>query len=503
MNSPVLVGLYVAWGFAQAAVGVLFISAYVARRRDVEFLLFGALCFALAGADFGFARMYQVDAGYEWNRAGNATNAAIALAIALGVHFSSSFVPSSRALRRRVGLVYLASIAFAGAALLDFWTVPGSLRVEQVSLFGLEVAQAYAEPTLIASTFYALSAPAYAWVVWVLFDATRRGRSETRGVFLAMALSSPLVANDVLLSTFHLPTIYLTPIGFLTYGLGFAFALLARYERAATDLELTASELRSATDELTMSYGELSTVQEELFRRRQLASVGELAGTIAHEVRNPLAIIRNAAASLRRRAANECDRETLLAIVDEEIDRLNGLVTELLRFARPVNVERSDVSVAEVVEGIRKEVGPDHQLTLQVDEKCGESVWADPTLLRLVLDNLVANAVQAMPDGGEIVVRVDIATADGASVSRVDVIDAGPGMDETTRARAFDPFFTTRPKGTGLGLPIVRRIMEAHDGFALIHCERGRGTTVTLLLPQKPDAGARISIVPPERRAWT
>src|SRR6185312_7280795 len=115
------------------------------------------------------------------------------------------------------------------------------------------------------------------------------------------------------------------PYGFLIYGFGVAHTVLVRYRRAADDLEVTASELRQATEELTNSYLELSVIQEELFRKRQLASVGELAAAIAHEVRNPLAIIKNAGASLRRVNIKEEDKATLFQIIEEEITRLNNL----------------------------------------------------------------------------------------------------------------------------------------------------------------------------------
>ena len=124
--------------------------------------------------------------------------------------------------------------------------------------------------------------------------------------------------------------------------------MLLRYRVGKDKLEEAARSLREKTEELRHSYAELRLVQNELVSKKQLAAVGELAAAIAHEVRNPLAVIVNAVAGLRRSAVRDEDRTMLLRIVDEEAARLNRLVTDLLRFARPVSVKRSPVSLLEL-----------------------------------------------------------------------------------------------------------------------------------------------------------
>jgi two-component system sensor histidine kinase HydH len=172
----------------------------------------------------------------------------------------------------------------------------------------------------------------------------------------------------------------------------------------------------------------------------------------------------------------------LLDIVDEEVGRLNRLVTDLLRFARPVNVQRAAVSLGELARSTDK-LALRHQVQLSVVEDPNvQTVWLDPGLFRLVLDNLVENACQAMSDGGqvEVIVRGE---HDGEPGVVVEVRDRGHGMDAAVLERATDPFFTTRPSGTGLGLPIVQRIVEAHGGRLKIESHPGRGTTVILSVP--------------------
>jgi signal transduction histidine kinase len=176
----------------------------------------------------------------------------------------------------------------------------------------------------------------------------------------------------------------------------------------------------------------------------------------------------------------------LFEIVEEEIQRLNGLVTELLRFARPVNVERSDVVLADTLAALGASMDDTYSMRVEIAEDADvRTVWADPTLLRLALGNVVANACQAMPDGGDILVTASQEEIDGTAFVRIDIADRGPGMTQETLARAVDPFFTTSPKGTGLGLPIARRIAEAHDGTLSIESERGRGTVVHYRLPAR------------------
>jgi signal transduction histidine kinase len=212
--------------------------------------------------------------------------------------------------------------------------------------------------------------------------------------------------------------------------------------------------------------------------------VGELAAAIAHEVRNPLAVIVNAVAGLRRAGIREEDRTMLLDIVDEEAGRLNRLVTDLLRFARPVSVKRSPVSLVELANRCRTGVGDAFEIRVELASEPGvQVVDADPNLFRLVFDNLVSNACQSMGDSGVVEIRIDRAELLGQAAARIEIRDKGHGMEPQVLERALDPFFTTRPSGTGLGLPIVHRIIEAHGGELLIDSSEGEGTRVVIVVP--------------------
>ena len=197
----------------------------------------------------------------------------------------------------------------------------------------------------------------------------------------------------------------------------------------------------------------------------------------------------NAAAKgvLKRASLGPDDRNTLFGIIEEEITRLNKIVTELLRYARPMNVRREDVVLMDVVKQLREAAGEKYpignpQIAAEPDV---ETVWADPNLLRLALQNLVENARQSMPEGGAVVLSAAREKAVGVLGVRIDVTDVGQGMDSRTLHRAMDPFFSTRPSGTGLGLPIAGRIVEAHGGKLDVHSRVGEGTTVTVFIPGK------------------
>jgi signal transduction histidine kinase len=305
------------------------------------------------------------------------------------------------------------------------------------------------------------------------------------------------IVNDVLLLTGVVThTVFLHPHGSLVYAFGVALTLLLRYRLAAGALAETESSLRERTEELRHSHAELRLVQDELVTKQQLAAVGELAAAIAHEVRNPLAVIVNAVAGLRRVGLGEGDRTMLLDIVEEEAARLNHLVTDLLRFARPVNVQRSATSLAELArrsEVLKRQPG----VELVIDEApAARTVLVDPGLFRLVFDNLIDNACQAMSGGGRLDVIVRPEEVDAEPCVRIVLRDSGDGMDATVLARAQNPFFTTRPSGTGLGLPIVQRIVEGHGGRLILESQPGRGTTVTLFVPEQgpndlPPSGAQ------------
>ncbi|HEY6081276.1 MAG TPA: ATP-binding protein, partial [Polyangiaceae bacterium] len=453
------------------------------------------LCLSLSLGSTGVAYDYSQTSLSARLLADQITHTGMVMAAAFNLHFALCF---ARALERPTRAAWLYGLA--GIFLVTLWS--GGWWQDEPPLIndsyvlGRHVVHVVGRATWVGKAFYVIASLETAAAAAVLVSAYRKGQREVGAAIIGILCILPAVGNDgaMALGVFK-SAVPLLPHAFLLYAFGVAGTLLLRYRVGRDELEKAARSLQEKSEELRQSYAELRLVQNELVTKKQLAAVGELAAAIAHEVRNPLAVIVNAVAGLRRSAVRDEDRTMLLGIVDEEAARLNRLVTDLLRFARPVSVKRSPVSLLELANRSRSSAMVDgHQIVVQMDEDPDlHTVWVDPSLFRLVFDNLVENACQAMKGGGTVQILVRRGQLRAEPAVRIDIADSGQGMEQGVRDRALDPFFTTRPSGTGLGLPIVHRIIEAHGGEILLDSEEGQGTTVTLLLPLGPPADVEQS----------
>ena len=239
--------------------------------------------------------------------------------------------------------------------------------------------------------------------------------------------------------------------------------------------------------DLRKSYEKLAQAQAELIDRERLAALGELSASIAHEVRNPLGVIFNSVGSLRRLVKPEGDVGLLLDIMGEEADRLNRMVGDLLDYSRPLQPALQPVPLRPMLEEAlaaaqahaqsAAEVRPSIRVASEAD-----TVRGDARLLRQALVNLFLNALQAMPRGGQLDVRVTAGALLGRPAALLAIRDSGPGIPAEARARIFQPFFTTKATGTGLGLAVVKRIVEGHGG-SLTLAESTSGAEFQVLLP--------------------
>ncbi len=222
--------------------------------------------------------------------------------------------------------------------------------------------------------------------------------------------------------------------------------------------------------------------------RAQLSELAELAGSLAHEIKNPLSVIRLNMELLAEDLANAKTPEQRRALAKVEMvmrqcTRLEDLLKDFLRFAR---VQQLDLSPGDLNEQVER--------VLELYEAQGQDMeieivkYLDPELPTVMLDeqplqaalvNLVKNALEAMPNGGQLVARTRI-TRSGVAL---DLIDTGCGMDDRTALQMFEAFYSTKPAGSGLGLPTARKIIEAHGGRIGVQSELGRGTQFTLEFP--------------------
>ena len=228
----------------------------------------------------------------------------------------------------------------------------------------------------------------------------------------------------------------------------------------------------------------IAAARARLAESEKLATLGQLAAAIAHEVRNPLAVIRSAAQGLGETARpDDADAARASAFITAEVDRLANVVTSLLAFARPLRPALRPVGVGELFDRAlllaRDDLATKQLRVHRSDAPDLPAARADPDLVCQVLLGLLANAAESVPPGGELVLEGH--AADGA-VELV-VADSGPGVPADLRERIFEPFFTTRPRGTGLGLAVARQIVEAHGGrIAVADGPRG-GARFTVRLP--------------------
>jgi signal transduction histidine kinase len=242
--------------------------------------------------------------------------------------------------------------------------------------------------------------------------------------------------------------------------------------------------------ELVADVTEQVQMRERLQRAERLAATGELAAGVAHEIRNPLSAIVNATTLLAARdGLNEEEYAGTLNAVRTEARRLNRILSEFLLFARPPAPDRRPADVAEVVGRVAALVGEDParaasvELEVHIDRTLPRFAF-DPDQLTQVLWNVVLNGVEAMDGAGRL--RFEVERVDGDVV--ISVADTGRGIPPEDRARVFDPFYSRKPTGSGLGLTIAQRIVAAHGGRMELESTPGQGTRVTIALPCTPVA---------------
>jgi two-component system, LuxR family, sensor kinase FixL len=222
-------------------------------------------------------------------------------------------------------------------------------------------------------------------------------------------------------------------------------------------------------------------MEAQLREQATLVRLGEFAAVIAHEVKNPLAAVRGAIQVIGKRLTPGSREASVIDDVIARIDALNGLVKDLLLFARPPQPRPALVDVHAILTATATLVGQDaaHRAIRVAITGDVPVVMADAELLRIVFLNLFLNSAHAM--GGVGVITVSATSAD--TMCRVAVVDSGPGIAPEIREKLFTPFVTTKARGTGLGLSTVKRLVEAQGGLIEVECPPGGGTTMTVCLP--------------------
>ena len=306
------------------------------------------------------------------------------------------------------------------------------------------------------------------YIAWRTARLWRRDVPGAGSQLVASALLTATAVNDSLAFSGVTRMPYLNDLGLLALGLGVGTSFVDVHARSLRALGSVRHDLEVARDALV--------------RRERLAALGELSAVVAHEVRNPVAVLFNAVPMLRRSLpAEAAQAQALVDIVEEEAARIRRIVDDLLDFVRPLELRREVIDVATLLDAVLAAQEDAHRGVVSVEIVAGMgSLHADAHLVRLAVANLVRNAVQSgVPAAG---VRVRCHAEDERVT--ITIIDHGEGVAESDLPRLFTPFFTTRPTGTGLGLAFVKRVAEAHGGSVAYAPTPGGGATFTLCLPR-------------------
>ncbi|MFC2001470.1 sensor histidine kinase [Chloroflexota bacterium] len=257
-------------------------------------------------------------------------------------------------------------------------------------------------------------------------------------------------------------------------------------EASNEELRATEEELRSSNEELETANEELREAQEQLVRSEKLAAIGQLAGGVGHELRNPLGAIKNAVYYIKGKvtkselAQQEPRVVEFLEIMDDEINSSNKIISDLLSFSRVGKPAVSPARIEKVIDDALQhtDVTENIELIRQVGTNLPE-VEIDTEQIRQVMVNMITNAVQAMPERGKLI----IGAKKKGSFLEVKVTDTGSGIPEEARGKIFDPLYTMKAKGIGLGLAVCKSIIDRHEGRIDVESSVGKGTTFTITLP--------------------
>ena len=312
-----------------------------------------------------------------------------------------------------------------------------------------------------------------------------------RNLYLRL-VSTLLIFSGGLVLSIIISSHYVSPVERLAH---------AAENVAAGDLsEELPVEGKDEVGRLTRSFNEMivrlrqnRALEEEVREHQYLSQLGKLSSGVAHEIRNPLNFIGLAvdhldAVTEGKGSEGEAEKRQVVAGIKEEIGRLNELVTNFILYGRPPELQRVPVRVPELVDGILRmaeERLRAQSITCRTGFADPGEIHADPDMLRRALVNLVGNAIDAMPNGGTLAVSAGPRNDGRYSIA---VEDTGVGIRAEDREKIFEPYFTTKPSGLGLGMILTRKIVDAHGGEILVDSTPGKGTRIEVSLPAGANA---------------
>jgi len=264
------------------------------------------------------------------------------------------------------------------------------------------------------------------------------------------------------------------------------FGLLINFQRGLIIGGLTSGFLAICLSMLLFwAMSRLIRAHESMRQNERLAAMGQMAATVAHEIRNPLGIIKGTADVLKSRFGGEEETDELLDFIPSEVRRLNRLVTDFLNFARDREIEIQTTSLQKSIEksvtSLHNEM---HDVAIEMKTEFEKipDLPHDSDAINQIMLNLTLNAIQAIESNGKIIVRLKSLSKRGRRYARIEIEDNGCGFD-MDGGKIFEPFYTTKTAGSGLGLAIIKRLVEKHGGWIEAESQKGLGTKIRFFLP--------------------
>ncbi len=257
---------------------------------------------------------------------------------------------------------------------------------------------------------------------------------------------------------------------------------LVELRRRIAELEKPETECKQLEEVRKKHSEELQDTQEQLVRREKLAMLGQWADVVGHKLRNPLGAIKNVAYFLNMTLEKPGpDVKKALEILEKEVARSERIISNLFDFVRPKPPTRRRININNVAREVLSgtPVPENVEVVVQLDEAL-PTILADPDQLSQVFRNLILDAIHAMPKGGQLVVKSEVQSPKWVAVS---FTDTGAGISEENMEKLFEPVFTTKAKGTGLGLAVAKTLVEGHEGNIEAQSEVGKGNTFRVKLP--------------------
>ncbi|MDH7563797.1 MAG: PAS domain S-box protein [Candidatus Bathyarchaeota archaeon] len=278
--------------------------------------------------------------------------------------------------------------------------------------------------------------------------------------------------------------------------------LIARLHAARKQLQTYADKLEQKVEERTAA---LAVSQQQLLKTQRLAVIGELAGMVGHDLRNPLTSIAGATYYLKKRLIPKNDGriEEMLELIEKNIAYSNKIINDLLDYSREIKIDPVQITPKSLIKEALSLVEIPKNIRLRNLTKDDPEMKVDAEKLKRAFVNLIKNAVDAMPNGGTLTIK----SHHSNTCATLEFIDTGTGMTKKVLKKIWTPLFTTKAKGMGFGLPICHRIVEAHRGVIVVHSKPHKGTTFTITLPietqTEEEGGGKIWIKPLESSLLT